>query len=73
MGAEFYETCSRVAPEIEEEEHTKMQLKYTLAILGTKEVSEVFMLAVDGLIQDLPAPRVLHRRLEVLIDRFVGD
>ena len=72
MGAEFYETCSRVAPDIEEK-RTKMQLKYTQAILGTKEVSEAFMLAVDGLIQDLPAPRVLRRRLEVLIDRFVRE
>jgi len=40
---------------------------------GDKEVSEVFMRAIDGLIQDLPAPKVLHRRLEVLIDRFVRD
>ena len=72
MGAEFYETCSRVAPEIAEK-RIKMQLKYTQTILHTKEVSEVFMLAVDGLKQDLPAPKVLRRRLEVLIDRFVRD
>jgi TetR/AcrR family transcriptional regulator, transcriptional repressor of aconitase len=70
MGAEFYEACSRVTPEIDERHRTK-QLKYTQAVLGTKEVSEVFMLAVDGLKQDLPAPKVLRRRLEVLIDRFV--
>jgi TetR/AcrR family transcriptional regulator, transcriptional repressor of aconitase len=70
MGAEFYEACSRVTPEIDER-HRTMQLKYTQAVLGTKEVSEVFMLAVDGLKQDLPAPKVLRRRLEVLIDRFV--
>jgi len=72
MGAEFYEACRRVAPEIEEK-RTKMQLKYTQAILGAKEVSEVFMLAVDGLTQDLPAPKVLRRRLEMLIDRFARD
>ena len=72
MGAEFYETCSRVAPEIAEK-RIKMQLKYTQTFLRTKEVSEVFMLAVDGLIQDLPAPKVLRSRLEVLIDRFVRD
>jgi AcrR family transcriptional regulator len=72
MGAEFYEACSRVTPDIDER-HTKMQLKYTQTILGTKEVSEVFLLAIDGLIQDLPAPKVLRRRLEVLIDRFVRD
>ena len=72
MGREFYEACHRVTPHINER-HRKMQLKYTQAILVTKEVSEVFMLAVDGFTQDLPAPKVLRRRLEVLIDRFVRD
>jgi AcrR family transcriptional regulator len=72
MGAEFYEACSRVTPDINES-HRKIQVKYTQAVLGTKEVSEVFMLAVDGLHQDLPATKVLRRRLEVLIDRFVRD
>jgi len=70
MGTEFYEACHRVRPDIYERRR-KTQLKYTQAVLGTKEASEVFMLAVDGLTQDLPAPKVLRRRLEVLIDRFV--
>jgi TetR/AcrR family transcriptional regulator, transcriptional repressor of aconitase len=72
MGAEFYGACSRVRPDIYER-HRKIQLKYTQAVLGTKEVSEVFMLAVDGLHHDLPGTKVLHRRLELLIDRFVRD
>ena len=72
MGAEFYETCGRIRPDINEKRR-KIQLKYTQSVLGAKEVSEVFMLAVDGLTQDLPAPKVLRRRLEVLIDRFVCD
>ena len=72
MGAEFYGACSRVTPDIYESRR-KMQLKYTQAVLGTKEVSEVFMLAVDGLTQDLPAPKVLRTRLEVLIDQFARD
>ena len=72
MGAEFYGACSRVTPDINER-HRKIQLKYTQAVLGTKEVSVVFMLAVDGLHQDLPATKVLRSRLEVLIDRFVRD
>jgi len=70
MGTEFYGACSRVTPDIYERRR-KIQLKYTQAVLGTKEVSEVFMLAVDGLHQDLPATKVLRGRLEVLIDRFV--
>ena len=72
MGAEFYGACSRITPDINQR-HRKIQLKYTQAVLGDKEVSEVFMLAVDGLHQDLPATKVLRSRLEVLIDRFVCD
>src|SRR5258705_8391359 len=66
MGAEFYEACGRVTPDVNET-HRKMQLKYTQSVLGTKEVSEVFMLAVDGLIQDQTVTKVVRRRLELLI------
>src|ERR1700739_1158251 len=72
MGTEFYGACRRVTPDIYERRR-KIQLRYTQAVLGTKEVSEVFMLAVDGLTHDLPATKVLRMRLEVLIDRFVRD
>lgn len=72
MGTEFYGACRRVTLDIDERRR-KIQLKYTQAVLGTKEVSEVFMLAVDGLTHDLPATKVLRGRLEVLIDRFVRD
>src|ERR1700739_511885 len=72
MGTEFYEACRRVTPAIDERRR-KIQIKYTQAVLGTKEVSEVFMLAVDGLTHDLPGTKVLRIRLEVLIDRFVRD
>src|SRR6201998_3231658 len=72
MGTELYGACRRITPDIYQRRR-KIQLKYTQAVLGTKEVSEVFMLAVDGLTHDLPATKVLRRRLEVLIDRFVRD
>jgi hypothetical protein len=72
MGAEFYETCGRITPDTNESRR-KMQLKYTQSVLGTEEVSKVFMLAVDGLTRDMPATKVLRRRPEVLIDRFIRD
>ena len=59
MVAELYETCGRVTLDISER-RGKILLKYRQAILGTKEVSEVFMLGVDGLHQDLPATKVLQ-------------
>ena len=70
MAAEFYEACSRVLPEVEAR-HERLRLKYTQAVLGAKELSEVFILAVDGLGADLPSARVLRRRLQILVERFV--
>jgi len=72
MGAEFYGARRRVTPDIYERRR-KIQLKYAQAVLVTKEISEVFMLPVNGLTQDLPATKILRMRLEVLIDRFVRD
>ncbi|WNG41047.1 TetR/AcrR family transcriptional regulator [Archangium violaceum] len=70
MAADFYEVCSRLFPQVEAK-HVRQQLKLTQAILENKELAEVFMLAVDGLQGDLPATRVLRRRLQLLIERFV--
>ncbi|WP_257460587.1 TetR/AcrR family transcriptional regulator [Archangium lipolyticum] len=71
MAAEFYEACERLLPEVEAR-HQRLWLKYTQAVLESKELSELFMLAVDGLQSDLPATRVLRRRLQLLIERFVS-
>ncbi|MDY7227221.1 TetR/AcrR family transcriptional regulator [Hyalangium rubrum] len=70
MASEFYEACARLLPEVEAK-HERLRLKYTQAILETKELSELFMLAVDGLQSDVPATRVLRRRVQLLIERFV--
>ena len=69
MASEFYEACSKLVPEVEAK-HLRLQLKYTQAVLGSKELSEVFMLAVEGLGSDLPSTRVLRRRLQILVERF---
>jgi TetR/AcrR family transcriptional regulator, transcriptional repressor of aconitase len=69
MAAEFYETCSRLFPEVEEKYDTQ-RAKLTHAIIGSRAVAEVFMLAVDGLQGDLPKTAVLRKRLQVLVDHF---
>lgn len=69
MGPEIYKICHRITPDLDAR-HRKAQLKYTEAVIGSKEASEVFLLAVDGLTQDMPSTKTLRRRLEVLIDRF---
>lgn len=71
MAAEFYEVCERVAP-ASEAQHQKVVLKVLQAIIGSKDAAEVFLLSLDGLQGDLPSAKVLRRRVELLIERFVA-
>jgi AcrR family transcriptional regulator len=70
MGAEFFDVCARIDPEIEAR-HRKVALECVAAILGNVESAEVFLLALDGLLADQPTVAVLERRLRVLAGRFV--
>ncbi|QRN95910.1 TetR/AcrR family transcriptional regulator [Archangium violaceum] len=69
MAAAFQAACHRVAPEVMER-HDRLQLAYTQAVLGSKELSEVFILAACGLGADIPTTRALRARLQVLVERF---
>lgn len=71
LASEFYEACTRILPAVEEK-HERQQLKYTQAILETRELSELFVLAVYGLETDMPRTSVLRRRLQLLVEQFVG-
>lgn len=71
MAPEFHTACERLLPEVEAR-HRRRWLKYTQAVLESRSLSEVFLLAVDGLQSDLPTTRVLRQRLELLVERFTG-
>ena len=70
MAGELYEACKRFEPEgVQKRE--RMRLKYTQAILGDREVAEVFMLSVEGLSgTDFPTTNVLKKRVRVLVEHF---
>jgi len=70
MAAELYEACIRFDPE-GVAKRDRLRLKYTQAVLGAKDVAEVFMLAVEGLSgRDIPPTNVLRRRIELLVEHF---
>lgn len=71
MAQEFYDACEQVTPEIHAK-HERKRLELTRRVLGSKELAEVLMLAVDGLFLDLPSVPVLRKRLRVLIERFAS-
>ncbi|WP_225409078.1 TetR/AcrR family transcriptional regulator [Stigmatella hybrida] len=70
LVAEFYEACSQLLPEVTSK-HERLQLKYTQALLESKEIAELFRLAVEGLLTDLPPVRTLRRRIQLLAERFL--
>jgi len=70
MAHEFHDMCARIEPEIEAR-YQEVQLQSVRAILESKELAEVFLLALDGLQADMPTGAVLRRRVALLIDRFV--
>jgi AcrR family transcriptional regulator len=71
MAQEFYDACKQVIPEIHDK-HERKLLALTRRLLGARDVAEVFLLAVDGQLMDLPSVAVLRRRLRVLVDRFAS-
>ena len=71
MPSEFYEACMRVLPEIHAK-HERRLFELTRELLGAKDVTEVFILAVEGQMTDLPSVAVLRKRIQLLVDRFAG-
>jgi TetR/AcrR family transcriptional regulator, transcriptional repressor of aconitase len=70
MAAELYAACKAFDPKgVANRE--RLRLKYTQAVLGTKEAAEVFVLSVEGLTgTDFPTVSALRRRIELLVERF---
>ncbi|WP_408095519.1 TetR/AcrR family transcriptional regulator [Peredibacter sp. HCB2-198] len=69
MSQEFFNTCCDM-DEKNFEKFEKTKHKILTDILGDKFEAEVFMMASDGLLEDVPNCTVLKKRLEVLIDKF---
>lgn len=68
-AAELWEACGELFPEIENH-HRKIWMKYLHAILGNKDLADVFLNAVDGFMNDLPTTDKLRRRIRILADHF---
>lgn len=69
MAPELNEACVRIDPE-GHARRARMRSKHTEALLGSKEIADVFTLAIEGLAEDTPTADVLKRRIRVLVERF---
>lgn len=70
MSADFYTTCQTLFQEVSKK-YKRQTLNCTQSILVDEKISEIFMLAVEGLKSDLPDTKVLRNRLLILIDNFI--
>jgi AcrR family transcriptional regulator len=69
MSQEFFNTCCSLN-EKNFEKFQKHKLKILAEILGDKAEAEVFSLAADGLVEDVPSCSILKKRFEILVQKF---
>jgi hypothetical protein len=69
MAREFFDACERIDPEIDAK-HRKVLLQCVSAILGDEACAEVFLLALDGQLADMPTTQALEQRTRLLAARF---
>jgi len=67
--ADFYEMCALHLPQVTAS-YTRDSVRCAEAILGDREIAEVFFFATEGLHRDLPSQNVLRKRLRILIEQF---
>jgi hypothetical protein len=69
MGGEFLEACERIDPETSAL-HRSVVHECVNTLLSDEASTDVFLLALDGLLADQPSAEVLERRTKVLAARF---
>ena len=72
MSGEFLEVCQGLSPEVAGR-HRERLLACLDRVFDDPEVALVFLLALEGLIEDKPRLDVLERRVRILVDRFAAD
>jgi AcrR family transcriptional regulator len=72
MSADFYEVCSLHLPQVTTA-YARNSIKCAEAVLGDRDVAEVFFFATEGLHSDLPSAKVLLKRLRILVNQFAEE
>ena len=69
MSQEFFNTCSQM-DEKSFEKFVKHKIRLIAEILGDKTEAEIFVMAAEGFVEDMPTCSVLKKRFDVLIEKF---
>ena len=70
MLPEYFKACEKLLPEAQAR-HGKKKLEIARALLGERDIAELFLMSSEGLMLDLPTPATLRKRISLLVDRFV--
>ncbi|MER1967237.1 helix-turn-helix domain-containing protein [Castellaniella sp. GW247-6E4] len=71
MANEFQDVCSRLSPDVAAQQRADV-LQCVNLILEDAPASQVFLMALEGLLGDRPPADELRKRVAVLIERFAG-
>ncbi|GAA0227433.1 hypothetical protein GCM10009125_15540 [Castellaniella daejeonensis] len=72
MSSEFLEVCQGLSPEVAGR-HRACLLECLNQVFDDPEVALVFLLALEGLLEDKPRLDVLEHRVHILVDHFTAD
>ena len=72
MSSEFLEVCQGLSPEVAGR-HRASLLECLDRVFDDPAVALVFLLAMEGQIEDRPRLEVLERRIRILVDHFAAD
>ena len=53
--------------------YARNSIKCAEAVLGDREIAEVFFFATKGLHSDLPSAKALLKRLRILVNQFAKE
>ncbi len=70
MLEEYFAACKAMLPEAAAR-HEKKKLEIAKALLGDRDLAELFLMSAEGLLLDLPTPATLRKRLTMLVERFL--
>ncbi|MDY0308238.1 MAG: TetR/AcrR family transcriptional regulator [Castellaniella sp.] len=71
MSSEFLNVCQGLSPEVASQHRTCL-LECLGQVFDDPEVAHVFLLALEGLVEDKPRLDVLEKRVRILVDHFTA-
>lgn len=70
MLQEYFAACEALLPEAQAR-HEKKKLEIAKVLFGDRDLADLFLMAAEGLMLDLPTTATLRKRMTMLVERFL--